>query len=104
MLFIKFFSNFITFFHEGNLTDIIIYRQQSHICKRKVLLVKTKNLQSAPLTAYVVQWNAKIFWLKQTTDFKSIQHKNIKIIISQELYYKWEGIYVTTAPLPQKSQ
>jgi hypothetical protein len=34
MLFIEFFQ-FYNIFHEGNLTDVIMYTQQSHISKRK---------------------------------------------------------------------
>jgi hypothetical protein len=33
-------------------------------------------MQSVPLPTYVGKRNAKIFWLKQTTDFKSTKHKN----------------------------
>jgi hypothetical protein len=50
-------------------------------------------MQDVPLPTSVGQWNATVFWLKQTTNFKSTQHKNIQTIISKEL----EPIHVSTA-------
>jgi hypothetical protein len=57
----------------------------SHISNRATSLkeknrykLKTRNMQSVPLTTYVGQWNAKILWLKQTTDFKIHSIRTLK--------------------------
>jgi predicted nucleic acid-binding protein len=65
---------------EGNLTDVIMYeyKQQSHISKRRsVTSLKQETYKSYYLPTHVVQWNEKILWLKQSTDFESTQNKNI---------------------------
>jgi hypothetical protein len=59
--------------------------EQSHISKKKVLLNKNKEHSEPTITTYVEQWNEKILRLKETTDFESTHHRNIKIIISKEL-------------------
>jgi hypothetical protein len=60
MLFVEFY-NFTTLVHEGNLTDVIMYKKESHISKRRsVTSWKQETYKTYNLHTYVVQWKEKI--------------------------------------------
>jgi hypothetical protein len=58
-----------------------------------VVLIKNKKHAERTLTHLGGATNTKILCLKQTTDFKSTQHENTKIIILKKL----KQIHVATA-------